>query len=95
MLATLSLPIGLPDYSPFTRLRLAWLDFYQFALPRERRSEDVVIVEIDEPSLRRLGQWPWPRTQVAQLVQAIAAHAPAAIGFDVLFPESDRFSPAA
>jgi len=76
-------------------LRENGFDVYQRLFPRERRSAPVTIVEIDERSLAQLGQWPWPRTQVAQLVQAIAGHGPAAIGFDVLFPESDRFSPAA
>ena len=76
-------------------LRENGFDAYQRMFPRERRSAPVTIVEIDERSLAALGQWPWPRTQVAQLVQNIAAHGPAAIGFDLLFPESDRFSPAA
>jgi serine phosphatase RsbU (regulator of sigma subunit)/CHASE2 domain-containing sensor protein len=95
VLAALSVPIGLPDYSPFTRLRLAWLDFYQFALPRERRSEDVVIVEIDEPSLRKLGQWPWPRTRLAELIERIGAAGASAIGLDIVMPEPDQTSPEA
>jgi len=53
-----------------------------------------VIVAIDEIALERHGQWPWPRTRIAQLVSAIAAAGPAAIGIDLLFPEPDRFSPA-
>lgn len=76
-------------------LRENGFDGYQRLFPRERRSAPATIVEIDERSLAALGQWPWPRTQVAQLVKSIAAHEPAAIGFDLLFPESDRFSPAA
>ena len=76
-------------------LRENGFDGYQRLFPRERKSAPATIVEIDERSLAALGQWPWPRTQVAQLVESIAAHEPAAIGFDLLFPESDRFSPAA
>lgn len=76
-------------------LRENGFDAYQRMFPRERRSAPATIVEIDERSLAQLGQWPWPRTQVAQLVQSIAGHGPAAIGFDMLFPESDRFSPSA
>ncbi|HEY7600448.1 MAG TPA: CHASE2 domain-containing protein, partial [Candidatus Limnocylindrales bacterium] len=76
-------------------LRENGFDAYQRMFPRERRSAPATIVEIDERSLSALGQWPWPRTQVAQLVERIAAHEPAAIGFDLLFPESDRFSPSA
>ncbi|HEX6265363.1 MAG TPA: CHASE2 domain-containing protein [Burkholderiales bacterium] len=76
-------------------LRENGFDAYQRMFPRERRSAPATIVEIDERSLAALGQWPWPRTQIAQLVENIAAHEPAAIGFDLLFPESDRFSPSA
>lgn len=76
-------------------LRHALFDGYQKLYPRERRSAPAVIVAIDEEALRRFGQWPWPRTRVAQLISGIAAAKPAAIGVDLLFPEPDRFSPAA
>jgi adenylate cyclase len=55
----------------------------------------VRIIDIDEASLQRLGQWPWPRTQVAEMVQRLHAAEVAAIGFDVLFIEPDRTSPQA
>jgi len=74
-------------------MRLAWLDGYQELSPRERHSAPAVIVAIDEASLRRFGQWPWPRTLVARLFDRIAAAGPAAIGVDILFSEPDRLSP--
>ena len=49
-------------------------------------------MEIDEKSLAALGQWPWPRTQLADLVDAIARQHPAAIGIDILMPEADPLS---
>jgi serine phosphatase RsbU (regulator of sigma subunit) len=76
-------------------LRLALFDGYQKLFPRERKSAPAVIVAIDEEALQRFGQWPWPRTRVAQLISGIAAAKPAAIGVDLLFPEPDRFSPSA
>jgi len=75
-------------------LRSALFDGYQRLFPRERQSAPAVIVAIDEHALERHGQWPWPRTRVAQLITAIAGAGPAAIGVDILFPERDRFSPA-
>ena len=75
-------------------LRHALFDAYQRLFPRERTSAPAVIVAIDESALERHGQWPWPRTRVAQLLAGIANAAPAAIGVDLLFPEPDRFSPA-
>jgi CHASE2 domain-containing sensor protein len=79
---------------PVQTLRTAWFDFYQFVLPRERESGPVIVVEIDEKSLAILGQWPWPRTLLATLVDRIQSGKPAAIGIDLLFPEPDRMSAA-
>src|SRR5262249_27392031 len=60
---------------------------------RPRVSAPAVIVEIDDESLAHHGQWPWPRTLLAQLVSRIAAAGPAAIGIDIFMPERDRLSP--
>ncbi|MEO8103199.1 MAG: CHASE2 domain-containing protein [Betaproteobacteria bacterium] len=78
-----------------TSLRHAVFDGYQRIFPRTRLSEPAVIVEIDERSLAAIGQWPWPRVRLAELIDRIAQNRPAAIGLDLLFPEPDRFSPAA
>jgi serine phosphatase RsbU (regulator of sigma subunit)/CHASE2 domain-containing sensor protein len=93
LLALLFVPILWQDMPVSGALRLAWLDAYQELSPRERRSAPVVIVAIDEASLSRFGQWPWPRTLVAQLIDKLSAASPAAIGVDILFPEPDRLSP--
>jgi len=53
----------------------------------------VEVITIDERSLARYGGWPWSRFDLAAMVEAIAAQKPAAIGFDLLFPESDRLTP--
>lgn len=54
-----------------------------------------MIVGIDEGALAVAGQWPWPRTKVAELLAGIQAQRPAAIGFDITFNEPDRLSPSA
>ena len=71
-------------------MRDALFDGYQKMMPRGRVTAPAVVVEIDERALDARGQWPWPRTVVAQLVRAIAAADPAAIGLDLLFVEPDR-----
>ena len=53
----------------------------------------VVIIDIDEKSLRKVGQWPWPRNTVAQMVRNIGTMEPKAVGLDIVFAESDRTSP--
>ncbi len=56
-------------------------------------TDAIVIVDIDEKSLHRIGQWPWPRTVVAELIKKINAAEPKAIGVDIVFAEKDRTSP--
>lgn len=51
-------------------------------------SHDIVIVAIDEPSLERMGRWPWPRLRHAELLEQLMPLAPRAIGFDVLLTEA-------
>lgn len=54
----------------------------------------VRIVVVDEQSLARFGQWPWPRTQLAVLLRELQALQPLAVGLDMVMPEPDRLSPA-
>jgi len=90
-----SLALRVWDPSPVARLRSLVFDSYQRVSPRAfDPSLPVRIVDIDEESLKEVGQWPWPRTVLADLVDKLAADGAAAIGFDMVFPEPDRLSPA-
>jgi adenylate cyclase len=82
------------DPAPLETFRLKVFDFYQVLHPRPQGQLPVIIVDIDEQSLQALGQWPWPRTRIADLVSAISKLGGVAIGFDILFAEPDRMSPA-
>jgi adenylate cyclase len=53
----------------------------------------IVIIDIDEASVAALGQWPWPRTRLARLIEAIHQLGVRAIGLDMIMPEADRLSP--
>ena len=77
------------------RLSLICFDFYQRAAPREAGEAPIRIVDIDDDSLAKVGQWPWPRTIIAQLVEKLRDAGAAAIAFDIDFAESDRTSPEA
>jgi adenylate cyclase len=87
-------PLRLANPRPLEELRLRTFDFFQVLWPREQKSHPVVIVDIDEDSLKTIGQWPWPRTTIADLVTRITQAGAVAIGFDVVFAEPDRMSPA-
>ena len=82
------------DPPPLQELRLRSFDLYQLMRPRVTDQRPVAIVDIDEQSLRTYGQWPWPRTLIADLVNRLTALHSAAIAFDVIFSEPDRMSPA-
>ena len=82
-----------PEPAPVAALRGTAFDVYQRLAPRPRVSAPVVIVEIDDASLTEYGQWPWPRTILARLLEGIAAGGPAAIGVAIVMPEADRLSP--
>jgi adenylate cyclase len=69
-------------------------DSYQRLWPRPYEDAGVKVVDIDDETIRRLGQWPWPRTDTARLTQALTDAGAAAIAFDVVFSEPDRTSPA-
>src|SRR5919204_4231917 len=87
-------PLRILDPPPLEEIRLRTFDFYQSLRPRETVSPPVVIVDIDEASLKDIGQWPWPRTIVADLVTQLTELGVAAITFDVIFAEPDRMSPS-
>lgn len=76
-------------------LRGLAFDAYQHAAAPAPAPADspIRVVQIDEASLARYGQWPWPRTTMAELTQKLGEAGAAAIVFDILFAEPDRTSP--
>ncbi len=90
--ALVALRIGNP--APLESLRVRTFDFYQTVKPRQATAQPAVIVDIDEASLKAFGQWPWPRTLLADLVAKLTRLGSAVVAFDVIFAEPDRMSPA-
>jgi len=83
--------LGLPAAE---RIGDLFFDSYQRAAPRPYRDAPVQVVAIDEESLRRIGQWPWPRTEIGRLIERLSGAGAAVIALDVVFAEPDRTSPA-
>ena len=67
---------------------------YQRVQPRVRQSQPVTIVAIDEKSLSEVGQWPWPRYKLAELIRELNVAGAATVGLDMYLPEPDQASPA-
>lgn len=82
------------DPFPVQAIRLLAFDLYQRMAPAEALADPpVLVVDIDEASLKAIGQWPWPRTVMARLAQKLGEAGAAAVAFDVLFSEPDQSSP--
>lgn len=90
-----ALLLWLVDPLPMQSLRLAQFDQFQRWHPRPYTPAAVRVVDIDEASLKTYGQWPWPRTRIAELVQRLHEAGATVIAFDVLLTEPDRTSPRA
>ena len=73
-------------------LRLAELktfDLRMYARGTRKPHGEVAIVAIDDKSISELGRWPWPRTVLAQLAEALKSYKVAVAGFDLVFSERD------
>ncbi|SMQ62973.1 adenylate cyclase [Devosia lucknowensis] len=76
--------------------REATFDAFQQLRPREAPPDlPIRIIDIDEASLAALGQWPWPRSRMAEFSARLTEMGAAAVVFDLLFSEPDRMSPRA
>jgi adenylate cyclase len=64
-------------------------------MPAPRITPQLVVVDIDQPTIETLGVWPWPRERLAELVEKSAAGTPKALVLDMLLPEADPRSPVA
>ncbi|QOZ30917.1 CHASE2 domain-containing protein [Bradyrhizobium sp. CCBAU 53421] len=99
-LACVALLIGIAalrvvDPAPVQELRVRTFDTFQVIEPRQKTARPVTIVDIDEKSLAdpRLGQWPWPRTRLADIVTNLTRLGAVVIAFDAVFSEPDRLNP--
>ena len=82
------------DPVPVERLRHLVFDTYQWMKPLPYDAKlPVRIIDVDEESLARIGQWPWPRIVTAAIVEQLADMGAKVVAFDIVFAEPDRTSP--
>ena len=80
---------------PVERIRNIVFDEFQRLAPRPWTPNlPVRIADIDDASLAKLGQWPWPRQRLAELTTKLLENGAAVVAFDSLFSEPDRLAPA-
>lgn len=68
-------------------------DFFFIYRGEIKTSDNVVIVDIDDSSIKEFGQWPWSRDKLSKIVDNLVAADVAIIGMDIVFAEEDRTSP--
>lgn len=85
--------VRVADPVPLRIARNLVFDFYQQQRPREPQAFPIAIIDIDDASLTEIGQWPWPRTRFAELVDKTMGDGAVAMAFDIIFAERDRLSP--
>ena len=89
----LAIALRLADPQAVARLRLSVFDTYQRLQPRVPASGNPVrVIDIDDASLAQLGQWPWPRTRLAAMIDRLRDAGAATIALDIVLAEPDRFS---
>ncbi len=81
------------DPSPVEEIRVRTFDTFQRFDPRKKVARPVTIVDIDDKSMEKLGQWPWPRTRIADLINELTRLGAVVIAFDAVFSEPDRLNP--
>jgi adenylate cyclase len=86
--------LRIADPAPVEEIRVRTFDAFQRIDPRKKTARPVTIVDIDDKSLEKVGQWPWPRTRIADLVTELTRLGAVVIAFDAVFSEPDRLNPA-
>ena len=94
-LLILILLIILKSFNPNYIKSISFLSFdmYQKVFPIKKQDSNVIIIDIDEKSLSKFGQFPWNRSIFAKIIENVNEANPKAIGFDVFFSEKDKQSP--
>ncbi|MBT3536151.1 MAG: CHASE2 domain-containing protein, partial [Rhodospirillaceae bacterium] len=91
LLAAMGLRLEDPSFLQVFRLKL--FDLYNQLHPREHQEVPVAILDLDDETLARTGQWPWPRSKLAEMLARVFNAGAKVVAFDVVFAEPDRTSP--
>lgn len=90
----IALGLRISGFSAIETIRNRVFDSFQGWHPRKYSPVPVRVIDLDEESLRRLGPWPWPRSQVAALISRLSELGVSTIALDMIFPAPDTNSAA-
>jgi len=89
LLLTLFVVYVVSNASTVHQFELRLYDFAKSVHPKTQWNDDIILVAIDDASLRNLGKWPWSREYHANLLNVLYYFSPSVIAFDLLFTEPD------
>ena len=90
-----ALALRIFDPTPVARMRLAVFDSMLASAPRPvDETFPVRVLDIDEASLAELGQWPWPRTRLAEIIDRLRDAGARTVTLDLILAEPDRWNPS-
>ena len=81
-------------FNPLIAKKISFInyDFYQKIFNRGE-VKDITIVDIDEKSIAKIGQFPWRRDAYSKILENLNQYNPLAIAFDIVFSEKDKQNP--
>ena len=92
LIVAVTLRVAFPAMNEF---QYRVFDLFQRLIPRQYVDTPVRVIDLDEDTLKKYGQWPWPRSLVAQLIDRLRETGASAIALDIVFAEPDRTAPRA
>jgi adenylate cyclase len=92
LLTLLVLVLFVVQVDLFEIVELKTYDFRFLSRGTKSPRPDVVMAVLDEKSLKSEGRWPWPRSKMAKLIEALSRDGAKVIGFDIIFAEPDQNS---
>lgn len=93
LIATLISTLAYINPSSLQKFDANFVDMFLNIRGDTNASKNIAIIDIDEKSLKELGQWPWSRDKISQLLENLNGADMGILGFDMIFAESDRSSP--
>ncbi len=91
LIAAMSLRVENPQFLQVFQLKL--FDLYNQLHPRQYQEVPVAVLDLDDDTLSRTAQWPWPRSLLAEMLVRVFNAGARVVAFDAVFAEPDRTSP--
>jgi len=87
LISILVVTLYINDFSPLKRLQWQVQDVMYSFRGEKNFSSDIVLINIDDKTLRQYGQWPWNRDKIADLLAAVGSGQPKTVVLDIILEQ--------